>query len=78
LGFQNFFQAAGIECRFDSDSIGLTRPEQQLEQPCEFSDIKLFRFLIDDFHSSTAAQISSRQSQKAAALLPDPDAVDIR
>jgi hypothetical protein len=78
LGFSDFCRAAYVECRFHSDSIRLTRPEQQLERPCEFSAVKLFRFLIGDFHRPQPAQISSRQSQKAAALLLDPDAVDIR
>jgi hypothetical protein len=78
LGFFRFLQAAYIECRFYSDSIRRTTPEQQLERPCEFSTVKLFPIFDRRFPSSAAAQISSRSSQKAAALLIDLSIVDIR
>jgi hypothetical protein len=78
LGFFRFLQTAYIERRFDSDSIRRTRPEQQLERPCEFSSVKRFRFLTGDFHRPPVAQISSPWSQKAAALLIDLSIVDIR
>jgi hypothetical protein len=79
LGVSDFFlQAANLECRSYFDSIGPARPEQQLERPCEFSAVKVFRFFDRRFPWPTTAQISSPWSQKAAALVPDPEAVDIR
>jgi hypothetical protein len=78
LGVSDFFAGCLFECRSDFDSIRPTKPEQQLERPCEFSAVKVFRFFDRQFPSPMAAQISSPWSQKAAALVADLEAVDIR
>jgi hypothetical protein len=77
LGFPAFVAAAYIECRFEPDTIRLTRHDQPPAQPCKFSSDRN-RFRFRSVISSSRAQISSRSSQKAAALLLDPVAVGIR
>jgi len=71
-------QTAYIECRFHFDSNRRNRPEQQLERPREFlRPSRLRQFSIGDLIIA-GSPISSRQSQKAAALLIDLSIVDIR
>jgi hypothetical protein len=71
-------QAAYIECRFHFDNIRRERPEQQLEWLREFLRPSRSRqFSIGDLITA-GSPISSRQSQKAAALLIDLSIVDIR
>jgi hypothetical protein len=71
-------QAAYIECRLHRDSIRLTGPEQQLERPCKFSALEAAQILVRRFSRLAGSPKSSPSSQKAAALLLDLGAVDIR